>query len=147
MRLAKYALALAGAAALAGCQANEMADGNKQTAQAPTDTELAAYAAAHPFPSSQQAQDSKIAAIAAPDRASIRLYNFSDKPYSEVDVWVNGSWVQHVRGIPANGSVVINSVNLYNAFGKNFASQKEPIARVQIRTENGMLNAMGPIAQ
>jgi len=149
LRLAKYTLVLAGASALAGCQSTDQQDGTatKLTAQAPTDTELAAYAASHPFPTSQTAEDSKLAAIASTDRQTIRLYNFTDKPYGDIDVWVNGSWVQHVSGLPANGSVIIKTIDLYDAFGKNFAGQKEPVARVQIRTENSVLNVLGPVTQ
>ncbi|HWE04791.1 MAG TPA: hypothetical protein VG326_20465 [Tepidisphaeraceae bacterium] len=134
-------------AAVAGCNGANSDSSAKMTAEAPTDTELAAYAASHPYPATQPAQEVKVAAIASPDRSTIKLYNFSNQPFSEIDVWVNGSWLQHVRGLPANGSIIIKSSDLYNAFGKNFASQKEPVSRVQLKTNGGFYDVMGPVAQ
>jgi hypothetical protein len=148
-RNTRIAITLLCGAALVGCNAgNGNADSSaRMTAEAPTDTELAAYSASHPYPSTQPTQEIKVAAIASPDRSTIKLYNFSNQPLSEIDVWVNGSWLQHVRGLPANGSVVLKTTDLYNAFGKNFSSQKEPVSRVQLKSSTGFYDVMGPVAQ
>jgi len=149
-RNARVAIVLLCGAALAGCNAGNGGNGDgstRLTAEAPTDTELAAYSASHPYPTTQPSQEIKVAAIASPDRNQIKLYNFSNHPFSEVDVWVNGSWLQHIRGLPANGSVIIKATDLYNAFGKNFAGQKEPVSRVQLKTSTGFYDVMGPVAQ
>jgi len=77
----------------------------------------------------------------------LRLYNFSNNPLAQVDVWVNGAWMQHVRGIGASGSVIIKTADMYNAFGKNFASQSEPVTRVQLVIGDKFYNTMGPVTQ
>lgn len=143
-----YAASMVTALALVGCaspDANENA--GRLTAEAPTNTELAAYAASHPYPSTQPTETVNVAAIASPDRSSIKLYNFTNRSFQDAKVWVNGGWLFHVQGLPANGSVVLNTSDLYNAIGKSFASQKEPISRVQIETPHGFYNALGPVSQ
>ncbi len=112
-----------------------------------TNTELAAYAASHPYPTTQPVQDLKVAALVSSDRATIRIYNFSDHPLGGINVWINGAYVIRVRGLTANGSVVIKTSDLYNAFGKTFASQNEPVSRVQLQAETGFYNVMGPVSQ
>jgi hypothetical protein len=132
---------------LAGCTQSGQ-DGNaKLTAEAPTATELAAYAARHKYPQTQPSDDLKVAALISSDRTTLRLYNFSNEPLPEVDVWVNRAWLQHVRGIGANGSVTIKTSDLYNAFGKNFSSQSEPVSKVQLELDGKFFNAMGPVTQ
>jgi len=130
-----------------GCAESNRDTSSKMTADAMSPTELAAYAASHHYPSMPATDDLRVAAIVSPDRSELKLYNFSNAPLADVDVWVNGSWMQHVRGIGASGSVIIKTSNLYNAFGKNFAGQSEPVSRVQLRTGDKFYNAMGPVTQ
>jgi hypothetical protein len=132
---------------LAGCAQSGQDGNSKLTAEAPTPTELAAYAARHKFPQTQPSDDLKVAALLSLDRTSIRIYNFSNEPLPEVDVWVNRAWLQHVRGIGANGSVTIKTADLYNAFGKNFSSQSEPVSKVQLEIDGRFYNAMGPVTE
>ena len=120
----------------------------KMTAQAPTPTELAAYAGHATYPSSQQANnDLRAAAVVSPNRDAIKIYNFTAQPLRSVDVWINGAYVQHVAGIPPQGSVTVRSTDLYNGLGKSFASQQEPVSRVQVKTSDGFYNVMGPASE
>lgn len=128
-----------------GCAAS--GENSKTTAQAPTDTELAAYAARTKYPDLQPTDDLRVAALISPDRSSVKIYNFTNQPLPNVDVWVNKAWLQHVDGIGANGSVIIKTADLYNAFGKTFASQSEPLTKVQLKIGDHFYNTMGPVAQ
>lgn len=131
-----------------GCAPTEKADTTaKQTVIAPSATELAAYAGSHTFPTTRPSDELRVAALVSSDRGSIHIYNFSNAPLPEVDVWVNGAWVQHVRGISGNGHVIIRTAELYNSFGKNFAGQAEPVTRVQFVVGDKFFNAMGPVTQ
>src|SRR4051794_26785610 len=89
---------------LIGCQPGNSGTSTKMTGQAPTPTEMAAYAGRHNYPSSPATDDLRIAAIVSTDKNSIRLYNFSNEPLGEVDVWVNGAFVHHIVALPAKGS-------------------------------------------
>jgi hypothetical protein len=152
-RFARHALLLsfctlfAGCAQMGGGGGSDSSSNSKLTTQAPTDTELAAYASRHNFPTTQPGDDLRVAALISHDRATLRLYNFSNEPLADVNVWVNHAWLQHVSGIGANGSVTIKTIDLYNAFGKNFSSQAEPVSRVQLEIGNRFYNAMGPVTE
>ena len=136
---------------VAGCGAKQpggSASNEKMTAQAPTATELAAYAGHATYPSSQQANnDLRAAAVVSPGRDAIKIYNFTAQPLRSVDVWINGAYVQHIGGIPPQGSVTLRSADLYNGLGKSFASQQEPVSRVQVKTADGFYNVMGPASE
>ena len=134
---------------LVGCASSDsnQPDGNKMSAEAPTATEMAAYSASHPYPTTQARDDMRVAAIISTDRSMLRLYNFTNTPLADVEVWVNGAWCHHIRGVSANSSVVVRTTDLYNAFGKNFSSQSEPVSRVQIRIGSDFYNCMGPVTQ
>ncbi|MDB5174062.1 MAG: hypothetical protein JWN51_2835 [Phycisphaerales bacterium] len=159
MSTLRYGTAVLAAGLLAGCAAQNSdtnkgaADGAngpaaRMTADAPTSTEMAAYAGAHVFPSNlAPSSDLRAAALVTPDRSAIKVYNFSSQPLRDVELWVNGAYVQRVNGIPASGSVTIRTTNLYNGLGRNFASQSEPVSRVQIRNSQGLYNLLGPASE
>lgn len=142
-------IALAAAVTLVGCAPKNDGSQDKQTALAKTPTELAAYAGHTAYPATMPASnDLRAAAIIGSKGDVLKIYNFSSTPLRNVDVWVNGAYVQHVDGIPAQqNSVSIKTEDLYNGLGKSFASQKEPVSRVQIRTMDGFYNVMGPAAE
>ncbi|HZL35629.1 MAG TPA: hypothetical protein VFC78_09995 [Tepidisphaeraceae bacterium] len=146
----KYTLMLAIAVGVAGCGPKNGggAGGDKMTTQAPGPTELAAYAGHAVYPANQTAtNDLQTAAIVTSSRDTLKIYNFSGHALRNVEVWVNGAFVQHISGIPAQGSVSVKSSDLYNGLGKNFAGQKEPFSKVQLKTPDGFYNAWGPAAE
>src|SRR4051812_40457717 len=125
MKTLRYAFAILAAAAVAGCAGPNNGDTSKSaaaddhgphdrmTAQAPTPTEMAAYAGAHVFPSNMTASsDLRAAALVSADRSAVKIYNFSTQPLHDVEVWVNGAYVERVDGIPASGSVTLRASNL-----------------------------------
>ena len=135
------------AAALVGCASNGN-DSARTTAQAPTAPELAAYAGAHKYPATQPASnDLRAAAIVSRDRGIIKIYNFTNQPVANPDVWVNEAFVQHLPGIaPGSAPVVIRFSDLYNGLGQQFSSQNEQVRSVQIESDGKLYTLQGPAA-
>ena len=147
----KRSLALVGALALAGCGTDMFGpnDSARLAAQAPTNAELAAYAGSHKYPTTQPAKDNlKVASIIDPNRGVLKVYNFSNQPIQDGNVWVNQSYVQHIRGIaPGSAPVLIREGDLYNNLGQRFSSQQEHVRTVQIETAGNLYTVMGPGAE
>jgi hypothetical protein len=120
-------------------------DANRAAVATPTPEELAAYAGHAKFPADQQPKsDLQLASILSPDKSTIKIYNFTNDPLRNIDVWVNGSYVQHVDGISPQSSVLIHTDELYNGLGKSFSGQSEPVSNVQVATDHGLYNTWGP---
>jgi hypothetical protein len=117
-------------------------------AQAMSDTQLAAHAGNAKFPTTQPQDGRRIAAIVSKERSLIKLYNFESSPIrGRINVWVNGSYVQPIQGIPAQSKAVIRTDKLYNGLGNTFASRSEEVTRVQLETPEGLYNVMGPATE
>ena len=141
----KQCLVMAAALALAGCET----DSARITAQAPTDAELAAFAGGHQYPATQPTKND-LRAVAIVDRSAglLKLYNFSSRPLDNADVWVNQSYVQHIRGIaPGSAPVVIRFRDLYNSLGQRLSSQNEQVHLVQVSASGTLYTLQGPGAE
>lgn len=150
LRLNVIALALI---TLAGCGADNRspAEGGasqRSTTQAPTVTELAAYAASRHFPpDSAPRSNLHTASIVNRGTGIIKIYNFDATPIRNVDVWVNQAFVLRVPALPANGSVEVKMVDMYNAVGRNLATQNEPIRQVQLVSDGTLNTTWGPASE
>lgn len=139
-------LALLAAGTISGCAASASFTPT-MASSGQTQTELAAYAGHVSYPATMPASsDLKAAAMVTPDQKTLRLYNFGHEPIDNADVWVNGSFVYHVDNIAPDSSVTISASQLFNSAGASLASQGTPVSRVQIKTEHGLYNLMGPAA-
>jgi hypothetical protein len=116
-------------------------------AEAMSDTQLAAHAGNAKFPNAQARDDKRIAAVVSRDRRTIKIYNFESTPVRAVNVWVNGSYVQPITGIPGQSKAVIRTDKLFNGLGNTFASRSEEVARVQLESTEGLYNVMGPATE
>ena len=116
-------------------------------AEAMSDTQLAAHAGNAKFPTSDPTDARRIDAVVSRDRKTIKLYNFESSPIRAVNVWVNGSYVQPINGIAAQSKAVIRTDKLFNGLGNTFASRSEEVARVQLETQDGLYNVMGPATE
>ena len=112
----------------------------------PTDTERAAYAASVHFPN-EAPMTSEIAAVSMPSEHAIKLYNFSTHPLRNVNVWINQAFVTHLSGIPARGSVTLNTANFYNALGSSLTKENQGIRQVVIKSDEGVYSVMGPLSE
>ena len=113
-------------------------------AQAMTDEQLAAHAGGADFPNERPTDGRRIAAIVTKDRRTIKLYNFENEPVRAVNVWINGAYVQPLRTIPAHSKAPIRTDKLFNKDGYRFSERGEEVTRVQIETQEGLFNVMGP---
>ena len=128
---------------IAGCASDNSTSSN---ASGPTDTERAAYAASVHFPS-EAPQSSEIAAVSRPSENAVKLYNFSTRPLRNVNVWINQAFVMHLNGIPARGSVTLNTANFYNALGSSLAKENQSIRQIVIKSDEGVFSVMGPLSE
>jgi hypothetical protein len=157
----KHALALVALAGLAGCAAQsgsqpQAASNSPQSSQmmaagesqGPNQAELAAYAGAHQYPSTQPAKnDLRAAAIIDASQGVIKIYNFGTEPIRDADVWINQAYVRHVNAIAPGSSVSVQMSNLYNGVGQQFSTRGEHVHLVQIHQDHGLYTLMGPVAQ
>ena len=116
-------------------------------AEAMSDTQLAAHAGDAEFPNVQAATNRRVAAIVTGDRHAIKLYNFENESIPAVNVWVNGAYVQPLRAIPAQSKALVRTEKLFNKQGYRFSQRGEEVTRVQIQTQDGLFNALGPATE
>jgi hypothetical protein len=152
------------AAALVGCagggrsrapaasaSASNRSNGGTPTVDAPaeamSDTQLAAYAGDAEFPASRARNDVRVAAIVTKDRNTIKLYNFDSAALRAVNVWVNGAYVQPLQALPAHSKSLISTNKLFNKVGDRFSSRGEEVTRVQLETQDGLYDVMGPASE
>ena len=128
-------------------ESQSSAAGVTPPAEAMSDTQLAAHAGNAKFPNTRPSDDRRLAAVVSRDRKTIKIYNFESNPIRAVNVWVNGSYVQPINGVAAQSKAVIRTDKLYNGLGNTFASRNEEVARVQIETQDGVYNVMGPATE
>ena len=158
-------LVLVLAAALAGCagggtrrtaagsanaSSNRPSNGTP-TADAPaeamSDTQLAAHAGNARFPNATPRDTLRVAAMVTRDRKIVKLYNFDRTPIGAVNVWINGAYVQPLRAIPANSKALIRTDKVFNKSGDRFSERGEEVNRVQLETQDGLYNVMGPATE
>lgn len=70
-----------------------------------------------PYPS-ELGQGSVVQVQAIPLEHSIRVINATADDYSEVDVWVNRRYVQHVKSIPAGATVDLEIEKFRDQWGQ-----------------------------
>ncbi|HEX5242095.1 MAG TPA: hypothetical protein VFW23_02450 [Tepidisphaeraceae bacterium] len=130
---------------IAGCASDNSSSSNAG-ATGPTDTERAAYAASAHFPT-EAPISSEIAAVSRPSENAVKLYNFSTRPLRNVNVWINQAFVTHLSGIPARGSVTLNTANFYNALGSSLTKENQGIRQIVINSDEGVYSVMGPLSE
>ena len=116
-------------------------------AEAMSDTQLAAFAGDAEFPTTRTRADQRVAAIVTKDRNAIKLYNFENNPIRAVKVWVNEAYVQPLQAIPANSKAIIRGDKLFNKGGQRFSERGEEVTRVQLETQEGLYDVMGPATE
>ena len=145
------------AAALVGCggggrrPAARSAANTTPSADAPaeamTDTQLAAHAGNAEYPTGRARNEYRVAGIVTKDRKLIKLYNFDNAPIRAVNVWVNRAYVQPLRGIPAHSKAQIRGDKLFNKLGQRFSERGEEVTLVQLETQEGLYEVMGPATE
>ena len=116
-------------------------------AEAMSDTQLAAYAGDAEFPTARPRTDWRVAAIVSKDRKTVKLYNFETTPVRAVNVWVNGAYVQPLQALPAHSKALVRGDKLFNKGGQRFSERGEEVTRVQLETQDGVYDVMGPASE
>lgn len=70
-----------------------------------------------PYPS-ELGQGSVVQVQAIPMELAIRVINATSTDYTDVDVWVNRRYVQHVKGIPAGATVDLEIEKFRDQWGQ-----------------------------
>ena len=151
----RQAVAVMVMALLFGCASRSRSTGARSNvtptmdppAEAMTDEALAAHAGGTNFPAERASDGRRVAAIVTADRRVIKLYNFENEPIRAVNVWVNGAYVQPLRAIPAHSKAPIRTDKLFNKLGDRFSQRGEEVSRVQLETQEGLFNALGPATE
>jgi hypothetical protein len=139
-------LALLAVTTLVGCAANGEFNPVGRKSEEMTPTQLAAFAANSKYPADLQASnEARVGAVVSADKGTIKVFNFSERPIVNARVWVNKGYVAKVDGIPPQSKVTIATDKLYGPFGNTFASQEKTVSSVQVQTDEGLFNLMGPV--
>ena len=142
-------IALAGSLgllSLAGCSAS--ASLNNPFAGEPGADErprLAAFAASSQYPSTRPSDDLRVTAVVDRDAGTIRLFNPTDRTIRGADVWVNGSFVNRVESIPANGSITLNRARFSDGAGRTLASTDTTASRIELESDGKFHTLLGPV--
>ena len=143
----RRAILVACVLAAAGC-ANSNDESARMATVAQTPTQLAAYAASHPFPANATIADQlKVAAIVNRSSSTIKIYNFDTRPIRDAEVWINKAYVQRISGIAPNSSVLIRFDELYNGIGQPFSAPAGPVSTVHIRMDGNIYSILGPASE
>lgn len=120
---------------------------NMVSSEADDRAKLAAYAAQEQVPTTEPTQ-LMAGATLLPDHQTLQITNFSDTPLSDVDVWVNRSYVQHVDLINADA---VQSLPLNRFYSKDgtYLGQDATITvqNVQVSSGGKLYNLLGPANQ
>ena len=139
-------LMLAAASTLAGCSAS--ASLKNPFAAAPARDErprLAAFAASSRYPDTQPSDELRLTALIDREADTVQVINPTDRALRDVNVWVNGSFVNHVDAIPAHGSVTLHRARFYDAGGNTLSSMNTSAFRVELQSEGEFYKVLGPV--
>lgn len=129
---------LLGLAVLAGCASDKK--------EAPT--KMAAFAANAQYPRDVQAnRDMPLVALLNRDQTTIRLINPTDQSMQNVNVWINGEYVQQVDTIPAHSTTRLNATNFYGNNGRSLTTDKVNVSRIEVQTGNTLHAVNGPVLE
>ena len=131
-----HALALGLVGLLGGCAANEM-----ETRRDVTRAALASYPGG-----AQESRDVRVSAVDDPGRKRIELYNLTDRTVTAPTVWVNGTYLTRMEGLPPRGSATVRYADLIESGrGVNdLASSGNSVRKVELQTGDGLFTVLGP---
>jgi hypothetical protein len=133
-----------GFAALAGCEGRPALVPNSDPTLNRTSTQFAADAAKRfPYPASlPHVGTADGRAMVDVMLTRLQILNSSDEDWNDIEIWVNQSYVVHIRSIP-KGKQTVETVGfemLYNVSGDYFSTSggKNPVNLVEMR-RNGKI--------
>lgn len=129
----RQTLAALALASIVGCSNTRLS--NPFASSHPQEARLAAYAARTPYPAQARAEDANhLGALINPKNQQIEVINFTDRPLTNVNLWVNGTFLYRIDSVPAQGTRTVSPLDLYDTRGQTLASLKTTPDRVELQS-------------
>ena len=90
--------------------------------------------------------DIEVTAINYPRKGYIELHNSGSTSVPPSTVWVNGTFLTQIEGIPPKGFVTVQHATLLEAGPgvSDLKTLKQPVASVELETDGGLFTVRGP---
>lgn len=109
---------------------------------------LAAFAASTPYPTDLKSQQAEtIGAVVDPVTKVIRIFNFGHSPFTDVNIWLDSTYVYKLDSLPADSYVNTNMSDYYDHSGNSLGSAATTVSQVEVQTPNHLWILLGPIIQ
>lgn len=88
----------------------------------------------------------QVAAINYDKKHYLELHNLGTTSIPPSTVWVNGTFVTSINGIPPKSYTTVHHGSLLEAgpATNDLRKLKQPVAKVEIQTDNGLFTVQGP---
>jgi len=134
---------------LAGCASSSKSTAGAASASFDemTPTQIAAWSATSRYPQTAPMKKNDVTIIVNQGKNTIKLYNLSGTPLRNSKLWVNKTFVAKVDAVAPQTNMVINTERLYDGVGNVFSKQKLEVTSVQLQTEEGLYDLLGPVEE
>ena len=120
---------------------------NKVQAVGPEAREAISQATLARYPgNATTSREVQVAAINYPGKDYLELHNLGTTSIPPSRVWVNGTFVTSINGIPPKSFTTVQHGNLLEAgpATNDLKKLNQPVARVEIETDRGLFTVQGP---
>ena len=120
---------------------------NKVTAVGPEAREAISQATMARYPGrATTSPEVQVAAINYDKKHYIELHNLGTTSIPPSTVWVNGTFVTNISGIPPKSYTTVQHGALLEAgpATNDLRKLEQPVAKVEIETDNGLFTVQGP---
>ena len=90
--------------------------------------------------------DVQLTAIDYPGKDMLELHNTGTVSIPRSTVWVNGTFLTTIEGIPPKGFATVQHANLLEAgpATNDLKTTKQPVNKVEVETDRGLFTVQGP---
>jgi hypothetical protein len=146
MRIHSLMAAAAIVALLAGCETKT----DKVSAVGPEARQAISEAAVARYPGNPMtSRDMQLMAVNYPEKKYLEIHNPGNTSVPQSTVWVNGTFMTKIDGIPPKGVVEVQHGALLEAgpATNDLRALNQPVAKVEIQTSRGLFTVQGPTIQ
>lgn len=146
LRQTLFALSLV---SIVGCSAStSVKPVGSNTNRVDETSQQASYATRARFPENSTLRtDLQAAAIVNPQKGTIQIINFTDKPLAPGNIWINRAYVQRFDSIPARGKIDLPRARFYDRAGQSLGGTTATTDSVQLQWDNDVYTLLGPVYQ
>ena len=134
---------VAALAIAAGCESKT----DKVSGVGPEARQAISAAAVARYPGNPMvSRDMQLTAVNYPDKNFLEIHNPGNVSVPESTVWVNGTFLTTIPGIPPKGFVTVQHGALLEAgpATSDLRALNQPVAKVEIQTSRGLFSVQGP---